>query len=234
VDRKGTVERAESRQLLRQIAGPCGKLSYTGPRGLPWGGRMRSRLYVPKTTAAVPGRVRLEGHRKAGPVREAFGKLLEEWPWTWYMTWTFRDPVGPVKATHEIRQHLSLIEWGMGRRIGWMYGLEQEYGADRPHGHGLICGGREEGRMLMEPYWRAWFDRNGAGRFEAPRGQLGVSFYCAKYSGKRGEIFVSDNIGKFRSGGVDNDGIEAEATPYLWGWRRRRRKRRGCVRPDAA
>lgn len=161
---------------------------------------MRSRLDVPETTAAVPGRVRLEGYKKAETVREAFGKLLEEWPWKWYMTWTFRDPVGPVKVTHEIRQHLSLIEWGMGRRIGWMFGLEQEYGADRPHGHGLICGGREDRDLLMEPYWHAWNERNGAGRFvKVQGGQEPVTFYCAKYSGKRGEIFLSDNIEKFRN-----------------------------------
>jgi hypothetical protein len=119
----------------------------------------------------------------------------------WYMTWTFRDPVGPVKVTHEIRQHLSFIEWGMGRRIGWMFGLEQEYGADRPHGHGLICGSREDRALLMEPYHHAWYERNGAGRFEKVDRGIAVSFYCAKYSGKRGEIFLSDNIEKFRSPG---------------------------------
>lgn len=176
---------------------------------------MRSRLDVPETTAAVPGRVRLDGHKRAASVREAFGRLLQEWPWELYCTWTFADPVGPVKAIHEIRQHLSLIEWGMGRRIGWMFGLEQEYGADRPHGHGLVCGDRRlldeivlykgkphEWRGLrIEPYWLAWMDRNGAGRFEIPKGQPNVSFYCAKYSGKRGEIFVSDNIERFRSPG---------------------------------
>lgn len=138
------------------------------------------------------------------------------------MTWTFRDPVGPVKATHEIRQHLSLIEWGQGRCMGWMFGLEQEYGADRPHGHGLICGGRESGRMLMEPYWHAWNERNGAGRFEAPKGQLNVSFYCAKYSGKRGEIFVSDNIDKFRRA----DALEVSvAAAEGWGPMRTARRR---------
>jgi hypothetical protein len=176
------------------------------------GGRMRSRLQVPESTTEVPGRVRLEGHRKAPLLREAFGRLLEEWPWTLYLTWTFRDPVGPVKASHEIKQHLSLIEWGEGRRIGWMFGLEQEYGADRVHGHGLIC---EAGRLLevvtmhrgkpfehpdvgFAPYWWAWFQRNGAGRFQKVESGTAVSFYCAKYSGKRGEIFLSDNIEKFR------------------------------------
>src|SRR5258706_446614 len=87
-------------------------------------------------------RVRLYGHPRAGEVRRAFGRLLTEWPWALYMTWTFRDRVGPVKALHEVQQHLRLINWGLRGEIGWVVGLEQEYEADRPHAHGLICGPR--------------------------------------------------------------------------------------------
>ena len=173
---------------------------------------MRSRLREPKSTASIGGRVRLYGHPKAPTLREAFGVLLAEWPWELYLTWTFDERVGEVKAAHEIRQHVSFIEWAMRREIGWMFGLEQEYGADRPHGHGLICGAErlieemelykdkphERRTLRIEPYWLAWKDRNGAGRFEIVKGREDVSFYCAKYAGKRGEIFLSDNLGRFR------------------------------------
>jgi hypothetical protein len=159
--------------------------------------------------------VRLFNHATASAIREAFGELLSEWPWVWYLTWTFRDRVGPVKAVQEIRHHTRLIEWGMGYEICWVFGLEQEYGADRPHGHGLICGGSGNARpgelyaddpherrvLLMEPYWRAWMDRNGAGRFVRVEDERAVSFYCSKYSVKGGEIFMSDNLSRFRRSG---------------------------------
>lgn len=161
-------------------------------------GKVRAILREPGIRAGEL--VRLYNHRSAPAVREAFGEMLREWPWSWYMTWTFRDRVGPVKVAQEVRQHLRLIEWGQGYRIGWLFGLEQEHGADRPHAHGLICGEREDGsQVLMEPYWRAWQDRMGAGRFVRTMGPLdAVTFYCTKYSVKGGELFMSDNLATFR------------------------------------
>jgi hypothetical protein len=56
---------------------------------------------------------------------------------------------------------------------------------------------------LIEPYWRAWLDRHGAGRFAVIRGSsAAVSFYCAKYATKRGEFFFSENLGQFRGEGA--------------------------------
>jgi hypothetical protein len=117
-----------------------------------------------------------------------------------------------VKALHEVQQHLRFMGWGFRGEIGWVAALEQEYGADRPHAHGLICGPRvmetitmyrgkrnERTVPLLEPYWRAWLDRNGGGRFEVVRGPVDrLAFYCAKYAARHGEIIVSDNLEKFR------------------------------------
>src|SRR5262245_30159868 len=156
--------------------------------------------------------MKLYGHPRAPEIRSAFARLFAKWPWTLYMTWTFRDRVGPVKALHEVSQHLRFVRWGLGGDAGWIVGLEQEYGADRPHAHGLVCAprllervrryagdGEPRQSLLIEPYWRAWLDRNGAGRFELVRGPVtAVTFYCAKHAGERGELLISDNIEKFR------------------------------------
>jgi len=179
--------------------GPTHTHSYTGTR------RLAGRKGKTKE-------MKLHGYPGAGEIRKAFGRLLAEWPWQFYLTWTFRDRVGPVKALHEVQQHLRFMSWGLQGEIGWVVGLEQEHGADRPHAHGLVCGPQliqpvmlyrgwpvEHKVLRIEPYWRAWMDRNGAGRFELVRGPVNaVSFYCAKHAVRDGELLISDNLEKFR------------------------------------
>src|SRR5262249_48122370 len=123
-----------------------------------------------------------------------FSEMLQTWSWTWFMTWTFEDCVGPQKALIEVRRHLEFIAWGAKGEIGYIAGLEQEYDAPSPHAHGLIIGGE---RLYMEPYWRAWLDRNGRGRFERVR-SIGAVLYCSKLSTKGSELILSDNLGRFR------------------------------------
>jgi hypothetical protein len=144
------------------------------------------------------------------------GELLSTFPWRVYLTWTFRDRIGPEGALREIRAHLRLFEFGFGREVGWVVGLEQEPGAPWPHAHGLLCGDRVvepvtlyKGRAhertvpLLEPYWRAWFDRHGSAKFEVIEGDArGCSFYCAKYATKRGELYFSPNLHEFRGSGA--------------------------------
>lgn len=163
--------------------------------------------------ATGDGVLHLYGHCKAEQERELMGRFLTEWPWCIYCTWTFREPMGEVGAVKRIRWWLRLIEFGFGSDVGWMIGVEQDRDAPWPHAHGLICGRRVadpvvmyEGRPherrvpLIEPYWRAWFDRHGAGKFEVIdplRGHTAPSFYCAKYATKRGTVFFSENLEAF-------------------------------------
>src|SRR5262249_15523592 len=118
------------------------------------------------TVRRYAGGARLTGHPQAAQLRAGFSEMLQTWSWTWFMTWTFEDCVGPQKALIEVRRHLEFIAWGAKGEIGYIAGLEQEYDAPSPHAHGLIIGGE---RLYMEPYWRAWLDRNGRGRFERVR-----------------------------------------------------------------
>lgn len=133
-----------------------------------------------------------------GPdVRTAFGSLLRDWPWETFTTWTFRDRCGPVKAEREVREWLRWLAYQHRAPFAWMFGTEQEPGADRPHAHGLLIGTRG---VRWEPLWSAWYARNGAMRTEAPRDGDAVTFYCTKYVAKRGEVYFSDNLHEFRAG----------------------------------
>ena len=160
-----------------------------------------------------------EHHRTSGmlraarsPERLAMGELLTTWPWRIFCTWTFQDRTGEEGALREIKRWLHVLEFAFGREIGWVVGLEQEPGADRPHGHGLVCGertvadvtlyrGKQHERTvpLIEPYWRAWVDRHGSGAFRVITGEgRGSAFYCTKYATKRGTLHFSANLERFR------------------------------------
>lgn len=140
------------------------------------------------------------------------GELLTEWPWRIYCTWTFAERTGEDAALREVKRWLHLLEFAFGREVGWVVGLEQEPSAGWPHAHGLVCGERlaadvtlypgkkhERTVPLIEPYWRAWLDRHGAGAFRVVDGSgRGAAFYCSKYASKRGTLHFSSNLAGFR------------------------------------
>ena len=147
-----------------------------------------------------------DGELTGAAVGRAMGRFLTEWPWLLFCTWTFRARISEERAVKEIRRWLWFLSWGFGGDVGWVMGLEQEMGAEWPHGHGLVCGlrtpgggGGERALPLVAPYWRAWFDRHGSGRFVPVTG--GASFYCGKYATKRGAIYFSENVERYKVGG---------------------------------
>jgi len=146
---------------------------------------------------AVRGREEGSLDLNDGDVRSAFGVMLAEWDWDTFCTWTFREMCGPIKAEREVREWLRWVAYGQGEPVGWVYGTEQEPGADRPHAHGLLVGTKG---VLWEPLWRSWFIRNGAMRTEVPRSGEAVGFYCTKYIAKRGAVYFSGNLEAFRAG----------------------------------
>ncbi len=148
--------------------------------------------------------------------REAMGELLRDWPWRIFCTWTFAERIGEEGALREVKAWLGFLGWAMRRDVGWMIGVEQDHGAEWPHVHGLVCGGRLADRVtmyagkphervvpLIEPYWRGWFDRHGSrGKFEVIESTTATTFYCAKYAGKRGAVIFSDGLERFRGRGA--------------------------------
>lgn len=148
--------------------------------------------------------------------RQAMGELLTSWPWRVFCTWQFKSRIGEDGAVREVRRWLDLLRFAWGGEVGWMIGLEQGHGDEWPHVHGLVCGdrvgepttlyaGKRHQRTvpLLEPFWLAWKERHGGGRFEVITGDTrGCSFYCAKYAAKRGLIEFSANLERFRGRGA--------------------------------
>lgn len=153
--------------------------------------------------------------------REAMGDLLRTVPWSVFCTWQFRARIGEDGVLRQVRWWLSLLSFAFGRDVGWMIGVEHDLGAEWPHAHGLVVGERlgapvtlyagkphQKTVPLLEPFWLAWRERHGGGRFEVIEGDgLGCSFYCAKYAAKRGAVYFSANLERFRSGNPVRSGL---------------------------
>jgi hypothetical protein len=140
------------------------------------------------------------------------GELLCSIPWQVYCTWTFRDRIGPERAVKQICSWIQTVGFGFGRKLGWMIGLEHDFAAEWCHGHGLLLALSESGKDGLDdlvevgpvrvpyiwPYWQSWFRRHGSGRFELIKDREDTAFYCAKYSAKRGEVYFSTGLERFR------------------------------------
>ena len=64
----------------------------------------------------------------------AWGEFLSRFPWDWFLTLTFAEPVGSFRAHRLFGKFAVDIEKAAGRPIGWFRG--DEYGVARrafPH-----------------------------------------------------------------------------------------------------
>jgi len=138
--------------------------------------------------------------------------MLVTIPWQVYCTWQFRDRIGQDGVLRQVRWWLGCLAFAYGHKLGWMVGLEEDRGAEWPHAHGLVVaeglgdpvtlyGGKAHEKTVpfIEPFWLAWQRRHGGGFFKLIEGDgRGCSFYCAKYAAKRGEIYFSSGLERFR------------------------------------
>jgi hypothetical protein len=150
------------------------------------------------------------------------GALLTTIPWQLYCTWQFRERIGQDGVLRQIRWWLGCLAFAYGGKLGWMVGLEQDRGASWQHGHGLVVAAEDMGESttvykgkphektvpFVEPFWLAWQRRHGGGFFKVINGDgHGCAFYCAKYSAKRGEVYFSTGLERFRGGAVARPGL---------------------------
>lgn len=161
--------------------------------------------------------------------REAMGGLLVSVPWQLYCTWQFRDRIGEDGVLRQVRWWLGCLGFAYGGKVGWMIGLERTVGAHSSHAHGLVvalddAGGLGESVTLytgkphektvpfVEPFWLMWQRRHGGGFFKLIEGDgVGCAFYCAKYSAKRGEVYFSSGLERWRKGGAPRAGVSLYA-----------------------
>jgi len=129
--------------------------------------------------------------RNPEPVRpnlkEPLGTWLGRFPWDWYATMTFAEPVHPEQAARRWSRWVGDLEQHQERRMRWARALEyQKRGVI--HYHALIWfGGASEARRLTA--MDRWFEiGQGIARIFTYNPQLGATHYLGKYIAKGGEI----------------------------------------------
>jgi hypothetical protein len=120
-------------------------------------------------------------------LRGPTGVWLSGFPWDWYATMTFAEPVHPEQAARRWQRWVRDLEEQQEHRVRWARALEyQKRGVI--HDHALVWfGGADEARRLTG------MDRwevigQGYARIVTYDPHLGATHYLGKYVAKGGEI----------------------------------------------
>ncbi len=127
---------------------------------------------------------------------EAWGEFLSGYPWDWFLTLTFREPVKSFTAQRAFARFAKDIEKAAGLPIAWFRGDEIGPIGGRYHLHALMLNVAHLRRLT---WMDEWGRRAGYARILPFDPQLGAAYYCAKYVTKQfGEWDLSDNLQAFR------------------------------------
>jgi len=122
----------------------------------------------------------------------AWGEFLSRFPWDWFLTLTFAEPVGSFRAHRLFGKFALDIEKAAGRPIGWFRGDEFGSQGGRFHMHALMLNTRDLVRMQ---WLNEWNDRAGWARILPFDPTKGAAFYCSKYVTKEiGDWDLSANL----------------------------------------
>jgi hypothetical protein len=127
---------------------------------------------------------------------EAWGEFLSGYPWDWFVTLTFRDPVPSFRAHRMFSKFARDIEKAAGLPTAWFRGDEYGPRGGRLHLHALMLNVAHLRRLSWMDEWNR---RAGYARILPFEPDKGAVYYCAKYVTKQfGEWDLSDNVIAFR------------------------------------
>jgi len=127
---------------------------------------------------------------------EAWGQFLSGYPWDWFLTLTFREPVASFRAHRLFSYFARDIEKAAGMPIAWFRGDEFGPHGGRLHLHAVMLNVAHLRRLL---WMDEWDRRAGYARILPFDPHLGAAYYCAKYVTKHfGEWDLSENLSAFR------------------------------------
>jgi hypothetical protein len=130
-------------------------------------------------------------------LRDAMAGFLARFPWDWFLTLTFRDPVPSFTAHRRFSRFARDIEKAANLPVAWFRADEYGPAGGRLHLHALMINTAALSRL----HWMdQWNHRNGYARILAFDPALGAAHYCAKYLTKNfGDWDLSDNLDGFHS-----------------------------------
>ena len=126
---------------------------------------------------------------------EAWGKFLGGFPWDWFCTLTFREPVSSFTAHRRFGYFMRDVECAAGLPIAWFRGDEYGPHGGRLHLHALVSNVAHLRRLTWMDHWDK---RNGYARILPFDPEQGAAYYCAKYVTKQfGDWDLSENVAAF-------------------------------------
>lgn len=127
---------------------------------------------------------------------EAWGEFLSGYPWDWFLTLTFREPVVSFRAHRLFERFAKDLEKAAGIPIAWFRADEFGPRGGRLHLHALIL---NVGHLRRLSWMDEWNRRAGYARILPFDPSKGAAYYCAKYVTKAfGDWDLSDNLTAFR------------------------------------
>ncbi len=127
---------------------------------------------------------------------EAWGSFLAGYPWDWFVTLTFREPVVSFRAHRLFHSFCCDIDRIAGTPIGWFRADEYGPRGGRLHIHALMLNVAHLRRLSLMDKWQKLA---GYARILPFDPDKGAAYYCAKYVTKTfGDWDVSDNLSAFR------------------------------------
>jgi hypothetical protein len=129
-----------------------------------------------------------------GQLVEAWGEFLSRFQWEWFVTLTFREPVGSFRAHRLFERFVRELEKAAGIAIRFRADEIGSLGG-RFHIHAVIGNVAHLRRMT----WVDWWNRvAGYARILPFSAKRAAVFYCAKYITKQaGDWELSDNLSAF-------------------------------------
>lgn len=127
-------------------------------------------------------------------ILEAFGNFLSQFPWDWFVTLTFRQPVSESSALRSLVKFIHAIRTAQGFNPGFIAVSEIQHARNVPHWHLLM--------LNVEPLRRLdfkdWWERYGYARVLPYNRELGARHYVGKYLFKDyGTVITSRNLAKW-------------------------------------
>jgi hypothetical protein len=115
---------------------------------------------------------------KSKLLTEAWGQFLSQFPWDWFVTLTFAEPVPSFRAYRLFGQFVRDIEKAAGMRIAWFMAFEYGRRGGRLHLHALMLNVAHLSRL----WWMdEWSRRAGYARILPFDRSRGAAYYCGKY-----------------------------------------------------
>lgn len=136
-------------------------------------------------------------------LQDGYIELLIDYPWEWFVTFTFARYVHPEAAIRHFRKFIDAINKELfGRRWqnkphgGVMYAVcTERQSNNNPHLHAVILGVGNLRRLTKMDQWQDQSTSTGFARIEDIKNPRSSIAYITKYLTKDGEIDFSENLG---------------------------------------